>query len=150
MRGAARCGLRRFSTGRRSRVQILIVEHNRDLAGIWARFLARQGAALHAGRHRRRGLRRAARAAVRRAGARHGAACGEALAVADFATYRNPEMPIIPVTASGFFSDSAIFELIPNARGLLRAPLRPEDMAALVEHYGGRYASTRRERASSG
>jgi CheY-like chemotaxis protein len=69
---------------------------------------------------------------------------GGALAVADFATYRDPDIPIIAVTARGFFSDSAIFELIPNARGLLRTPLRPEDMAALVEHYGGRHASGQR------
>ena len=75
---------------------------------------------------------------------------GEALAVADFATYRNPEVPIIAVTARGFFSDSAIFELIPNARGLLRTPLRPDDMAAMVEHYGGRYASAQRTRAPGG
>jgi hypothetical protein len=68
---------------------------------------------------------------------------GQALAVADFATYRNPEMPIIAVTARGFFSDGAVFELIPNARGLLRAPLRLEDMAALVEHYGGKHAVAR-------
>ena len=55
-----------------------------------------------------------------------------AIAVADFATYRNPEMPIIAVTADSFFSDGTIFELLPNARGVLRAPLRLEDMAALV------------------
>ena len=42
--------------------------------------------------------------------------------------------------ASAFFSDGAIFELIPNARGLLRAPLRLEDMAALVQHYGEKNA----------
>jgi DNA-binding NtrC family response regulator len=130
-------------------VQILIVEHNRDLAGIWARFLARQGVQCTLA-----GTAAEAYAALR---LRPFATlvldmelpCGAALAVADFASYRNPDMPIIPVTASGFFSDGAIFELIPNARGLLRAPLRPEDMAAMVEHYGGKYAS-RRERASSG
>jgi DNA-binding NtrC family response regulator len=132
------------------RVQILIVEGNRDLAGIWARFLARQAVQCTL----------ADSAAQAYAALRlrpfdalvldMELACGGALAVADFATYRNPEMPIIPVTASGFFSDGAIFELIPNARGLLRAPLRLEDMAALVEHYGGRYASSRRARASSG
>lgn len=60
---------------------------------------------------------------------------GEALSVADFASYRNPEIPILAVTARGFFSDGAIFELVPNARGLLRSPLRPDDMAALIQHY---------------
>jgi CheY-like chemotaxis protein len=74
---------------------------------------------------------------------------GQALAVADFATYRNPDIPIIAVTARGFFSDSAIFELVPNARGLLRAPPRPEDMAALVEHYAGRSAAAAGRRTGS-
>jgi DNA-binding NtrC family response regulator len=122
-------------------VQILIVEPNRDLAGIWARFLARQGV-----RCTLAGTRAEAYSALR---SRPFDALvldmeleeGEAIGVADFATYRNPDMPIIAVTARGFFSDGAIFELIPNARGLLPAPLRPEDMAALIEHYGGRYAS---------
>ena len=66
-----------------------------------------------------------------------------AIAVADFATYRTPDA-IIAVTADSFFSDGTIFELLPNARGVLRAPLRLEDMAALVEHYGGRYVEARR------
>jgi DNA-binding NtrC family response regulator len=131
-------------------VRILIVEHNRDLAGLWARFLERQGmactlaaSAAEAYDALRRGSFGALVLDMEMPG-------GAALAVADFATYRDPDIPIIAVTARGFFSDSAIFELIPNARGLLRAPLRPEDMAALVEHYGGRHASARRGQASGG
>ncbi len=119
-------------------MQVLIVEHNRDLARIWAGFLVRQGMTCSLA-----GSRPEAYAQLR---AKPFDALvldmelpeAEALAVADFATYRNPDVPIIAVTARGFFSDGAIFELIPNARGLLRAPLRPEDMAALVEHYAGR------------
>jgi DNA-binding NtrC family response regulator len=131
-------------------VRILIVEPNLDLARIWAGFLARQGMACTL----------AASDAEARDALRYGVfdalvldmemPGGGALAVADFATYRDPEIPIIAVTARGFLSDSAIFELIPNARGLLRAPLRPEDMAALVEHYGGRHASSERGREASG
>jgi DNA-binding NtrC family response regulator len=119
-------------------VQVLIVEHHEGLARIWAAFLGRQGMACTIAPAPAQ-----AYAAVR---AQDFDALvldmelpeGEAIAVADFATYRNPEIPIIAVTARGFFSDSAIFELVPNARGLLRAPLRPEDMAALVEHYAAR------------
>jgi DNA-binding NtrC family response regulator len=129
-------------------VQILIVEPNRDLAGIWARFLSRQEVCCTLA-----GTAPEAYAALR--GRPFDALVldmelteGAAIAVADFATYRNPEMPIIAVTARGFFSDGAIFELIPNARGLLRAPLRLEDMAALIEHYGGRYVSGQPARAS--
>ena len=109
--------------------------------GIWpalGRFPRPAEHELRDGAHPARGLRGATGAGVRGAGARHGAARGPGARRRRFATYRNPEIPIIAVTARGFFSDSAIFELIPNARGLLRAPLRPEDMAALVEHYGSR------------
>ncbi len=58
------------------------------------------------------------------------------LAISDFATYRNPDVAIIVVTANSFFSDGSIFELIPNARGYLHTPVQPDDLAALVEHYG--------------
>jgi CheY-like chemotaxis protein len=124
-------------------VQVLIVEPNRDLARIWAGFLARQGLVCT--------IACSAGEAIDVLRAREFDAMvldmeldgGEAISVADFATYRNPEIPIIAVTARGFFSDSAIFQLVPNARGLLRSPLRPEDMAALVEHYAAK-ASGRR------
>lgn len=128
-------------------MQVLIVEHNRDLAGIWASFLTRQGCACALA-----GDAAESREALRRQPfdalvLDMELPQGEAISVADFATYRNPDMPIIAVTARGFFSDSAILQLVPNARGLLRTPLRLEDMAALVEHYGGRYAG-RRETAT--
>ena len=133
-------------------MQVLIVEHNGDLARIWSGFLARQGMTCVVA-----GAGSEAYAALR---SREFDALvldmelpeGEALRVADFATYRNPDIPIIAVTARGFFSDGAIFQLIPNARGLLRAPLRPEDMAALVEHYGERSAAAAaaRRRAAGG
>jgi DNA-binding NtrC family response regulator len=131
-------------------VQILIVEPNRDLAEIWARFLARQGLLCTLA-----GTGAEAYAALRSLAfdvlvLDMEIEEGKAIAIADFATYRNPEMPIIAVTARGFFSDGAIFQLIPNARGLLRASLRPEDMVALIEHYGGRHASRQLARASGG
>jgi DNA-binding NtrC family response regulator len=129
-------------------VKILIVQHNGDLAGIWAAFLGRQGMDCVLA-----GTESESRTALRRQpfdAVILDMELPQALAVADFATYRTPEMPIIAVTADSFFSDGTIFELIPNARGLLRAPLRLEDMAALVEHYGGRYAEARRAVSSGG
>ena len=130
-------------------VRVLIVEGNRDLANIWARFLARQGVTCTLA-----GTAAEAFAALRGGGFEAlvldmELPQGEAIAVADFASYRNPDLPIIAVTARGFFSDGAIFQLIPNARGLLRTPLRLDDMAALIEHYGGRRAAAQREAAPS-
>ena len=131
-------------------MQVLIVEHNPDLGSIWARFLGREGATCTL----------AETAAEAQAALRRGSFQalildmelpeGEALAVADFAAYRDPELPVIAVTARGFFSDTTIFELVPNARGILISPARLEDMAALVEHYGGQRSSAVRTRAASG
>lgn len=130
-------------------MQLLIVEHNPDLAAIWAGFLSRQGVVCTIA-----GTEADARGALRRQPfdalvLDMELPAGAALAVADFASYRNPDMPIITVTARGFFSDAAILELVPNARGVLRAPLRLDDMAALIEHYGGRYAARPKASASS-
>lgn len=47
-----------------------------------------------------------------------------AIAISDYATYRYPDVPIIAVTSTSFFSDGSIFDLIPNARSLMRTPLR--------------------------
>lgn len=130
-------------------MRVLIVEPNRDLASIWARFLARQGVTCTLA-----GTAAEAHLALRTSVFEAlildmELPKGEAIPVADFASYRNPDLPIIAVTARGFFSDAAIFQLVPNARGLLRPPLRLEDMAALIEHYAGR-AAAHREAASGG
>ena len=124
-------------------MRVLIVEANRDLASIWAGFLARQGVTCTLA-----GTASEAYAALSGGGFEAlvldmELQKGEAIAVADFATYRNPDLPIIAVTARGFFSDGAIFQLVPNARGLLQSPFRIEDMAALIEHYAERAAAHR-------
>lgn len=61
---------------------------------------------------------------------------GSALAVADFAQYRLPSCNVIFVTDTTFFSDGSIFAITPNARALVRSSAPPEDLAAMVEHYG--------------
>lgn len=58
------------------------------------------------------------------------------LSISDLATYRSPDIAIIVVTSNSFFSDGSIFDIIPNTRGFLHSPVAPEDLAAMVEHYG--------------
>ena len=130
-------------------MQVLIVEQNADLAGVWAGFLARQGAACTLASSEAEACDALRQQPFDALVLDMELRLGTALAVADFAMYRNPEMPIIAVTARDFFSDAAILELVPNARGVLTTPLHLEDMAALVEHYGGRYAA-RKTPASAG
>ena len=61
---------------------------------------------------------------------------GSAFAVADFASYRQPEAKVIFVTNTTFFSDGSIFQHMQNAAAFLPTETRPEDLAALVDYYG--------------
>lgn len=61
---------------------------------------------------------------------------GAALAVSDYANFRQPDARVIFVTNTSFFSDGSIFSHSANARAFLPASTPPEDLAAMVEHYG--------------
>jgi DNA-binding NarL/FixJ family response regulator len=60
---------------------------------------------------------------------------GSAFAIADFASYRQPDARVVFVTRSSFFSDGSIFNLVPNACGFFPVETPPEDLAAIVRHY---------------
>lgn len=115
-------------------MRILIVEHNEDLGRIWARFLERQGFRVD--------LATCQTDAITRMRFKEYDALvleivlpdGGAIAISDYATYRFPDIPIITVTSGSFFSDGSIFDLMPNARGIMRTPFRVDDLAALIEH----------------
>lgn len=61
---------------------------------------------------------------------------GSALAVADVANYRQPDANVVFVTNTTFFSDGSIFNHSPNARAFIESTTPPNDLAAIVEHYG--------------
>lgn len=60
---------------------------------------------------------------------------GSALAVADFANYRRPEIKVIFLTESGMLSDGSIFMHAGNACAILPVSTPPSDLAMMVEHY---------------
>lgn len=62
---------------------------------------------------------------------------GSAFAIADLASYRHPDTQIIFVTNTSFFSDGSIFNLSANACAFLQSDIPPEDLTAMVQHYGG-------------
>ena len=115
-------------------MRILIVEHNADQGRLWSRFLERQGLEVDLATSQRDAI------AMMRFGDYDALVLelvlpdGGAIAISDYATYRFPDIPIITVTSSRFFSDGSIFQLMPNARGMMRTPFRPDDLAALLEH----------------
>lgn len=63
-----------------------------------------------------------------------------ALAVADFASYRHPGARVIFVTNTSFFSDGSIFRYCANACAFVQSDTPPEDLVAMVSHYGERTA----------
>ena len=61
---------------------------------------------------------------------------GGALAVSDYAQYCQPEAQVIFVTNTSFFSDGSIFAHASNARAFVPSDTPPDDLAAMIEHYG--------------
>jgi DNA-binding NtrC family response regulator len=61
---------------------------------------------------------------------------GSALAIADYTNYRQPAARVIFVTNTTFFSDGSIFAHSANARAFVQSGTPPEDLAAMVAHYG--------------
>ncbi len=120
-------------------VRILLVQDNPDLGTIWCRFLRRHGLEVILATTQAEAAAALARQpfdVLILEPALGAAAAG--LPVADLATYHNPGIAILAVTKSSFFADGAVFSLIPNARGVLRTPLRPDDLLAYLEHFGAR------------
>lgn len=60
---------------------------------------------------------------------------GAALAVADYAAFRRPDMPVIFLTDTPVFSDGSIFAHCPNACGFFQSQIPAADLAALAGHY---------------
>lgn len=119
-------------------MNVMIVESNAALAGLWASHLERLGARVQVAD---------SEAAAVSLLDHDSQACdvivlnlvlsdGSAFAVADFASFRRPKARIIFVTGTTFFSDGSIFQHVPNACAFLPAATPVEDLAALVEHYG--------------
>lgn len=61
---------------------------------------------------------------------------GNALSVADMASFRQPDANVIFVTNTTFFSDGSIFAHSGNARALIQSGTSPKDLAQIVYHYG--------------
>ena len=115
-------------------MKVLIVEHNEDLGRIWAGFLTRQGWEVDVATSQKDAISLMRFHDYDALVLEIVLPDGGAIAISDYATYRFPNIPIITVTNSSFFSDGSIFNLMPNARGIMRTPFKVDDLAALLEH----------------
>lgn len=117
-------------------MRVLIVESNRDLSSLWGRHLERQGATVARAHDSDTAIELIRSDSFDVLVVNLVLEDGSALAVSDFAEYRSPGTSVIFVTDTSFFSDGSIFSVAANARALVRSQTDPEDLAALVEHYG--------------
>lgn len=116
-------------------MNILVVQDNRDLGEIWCRFLMRRGMSVDLATSEEEAIELLSMRDYDSMIVEPALRDGGGIPVTDFATYRNPDISILAVTKSTFFSDGSIFAMIPNARGFLRTPVRPDDIGAYLEHF---------------
>ncbi len=117
-------------------MRVLIVESQPDLGSLWKRHMERQGLDVR--------LEYSQTGAVSALQTQQFDIIvldlvldhGSAFAIADLASYRYPKTQVIFVTDTSFFSDGSIFNLSANACAYLQTDTPPEDLTAMVEHYG--------------
>jgi CheY-like chemotaxis protein len=61
---------------------------------------------------------------------------GSPLVIADMAQFHQPDANVVFVTDTTFFSDGSIFSHSANARAFIESHTPPDDLAAIVHHYG--------------
>lgn len=117
-------------------MRVLIVEGNADLGTLWARSIERLGVGVELAVSQADAIEILREQDINVIILDLVLQEGSAFAVADFASYRHPGSKVIFVTNTTFFSDGSIFRHIPNACAFVQSHTPPDDLAAMVEHYG--------------
>lgn len=117
-------------------MKVLIVESRPELSMLWTRHLERQGYAVTQACSQDESVAYLSKDEADIIVLDLVLEDGSALAVADFASYRQPDARVIFVTDTTFFSDGSIFNHASNACAFLPSGTPPEDLAAMVAHYG--------------
>ncbi len=114
---------------------VLIVESNENLGRIWLRHLERLGFDVTLATTQKQAIDILREKDVAVIVLDLVLEDGSAFAIADFASYRQPDARVVFVTNTTFFSDGSIFQHIPNACAFLQSETPPQDLAAMVQHY---------------
>jgi len=134
----ASIGAKAAPAARITAMALLIVESNRDLARLWQRHIERQGWQVLLAHDQDGAIRILQGPGISLLLLNVLLAAGSAFAVADYASFRHPDIPILFVTSSRFFSDGSIFAHVANARAFVPAATPPSDLALMVDHYAAR------------
>lgn len=122
---------------KRMNTQVLIVESDENLGSTWRYFLERHGFDVTLAQTQKQALDNLRFNTCNVLIINLMMPDASALAITDFASYKNPDISIIVVSASNFFSDGSIFDILPNARGFMNYPIEPDDLVAVVDHCSG-------------
>ncbi len=115
-------------------MRVLIAQQNAELGTLWAGFLEREGIQTTLVSSQEEALAKLRTHVFEALVLEMVLPDGGAIAIADFAAYRMPDVPVITVNSSSFFSDGSIFQLLPNVHSVMQAPVEGEDLAAMVSH----------------
>lgn len=116
-------------------MDVLIVESQSELGGLWKACLERQGMCVTLVQDQEQAFTQLGETAFDIIVLDLILPRGTAFAIADYASYRRPEARVIFVTNSSFFSDGSLFQHSANACAVIRTGTPPEDLAAMVQHY---------------
>lgn len=117
-------------------MRVLIVESKPDLGRVWQRHLQRMGACVTLVQGQQQAIDTLAQDVFDVIILDLVLEDGNALDVSDFASYRQPDARVLFVTNTTFFSDGSIFAHAQNACACMPTDTKPEDLVAMVEHYG--------------
>jgi len=115
-------------------LRVLIAQQNAELGKLWAGFLEREGASATLVTTQGEALTQLRAQAFDALILEMVLPDGGAIAIADFAAYRMPDVPVITVNSSSFFSDGSVFQLMPNVQSVMQAPVEGKDLAAVISH----------------
>jgi DNA-binding response OmpR family regulator len=115
-------------------MRVLIAQQNAELGQIWASFLEREGINATVVRSQSAAMARLRIETYDALILEMVLPDGGAIAIADFAAYRMPGVPVITVNSTSFFSDGSVFDLMPNLHSVMQAPVEGEDLAAVLSH----------------
>ena len=115
-------------------MRVLIAQQNAELGKLWAGFLEREGVSTTLVTSQGEALTQLRAQEFDALILEMVLPDGGAIAIADFASYRMPDVPVITVNSSSFFSDGSIFQLMPNVQSVMQAPVEGKDLAAMVSH----------------
>jgi len=117
-------------------MRVLIVQSNEALCRVWSRHLERLGVTVTSAHSGSDAVERVENQTFDCIVLDLVLGEGSALTVADLAYFRQPEASVVFVTDTTFFSDGSIFSHSANARAFVEKTTPPNDLAAIVQHYG--------------